>query len=623
MSPSTPDSNNIVSRQTRRRGLGKLYLLATLAVLLVLALAGCGGDQKGPAKRDKGVVLAKVGATDIWSQYYEDRLSMLKREELPADEYGQPLDMSTPAGKDKFLEVLINKEVMSQTATALGYENDANVVGARSSIASYEAGLALWAKEIEEPANLITEEQLQAFYEKMGSVRHCRYLIANFLDTAEEARAMALSGADWADVVDKYHDGEPDQTGKYEIGVPFGRYKPAFENAVFGIEIGDVTEPIETIYGYWVLVVDSEKAGDKPPLEEAKAKILDTTRSRVMSQSREDFKAGLRKKYKFFLAEDALWKCFLGLPAGEDLFYPGTKDAVRSEDLLPLDVATEDMELPFYGYKKSDGTEERFTLGDYKIHFDKMSVFQRPKHSAMLGGLRSKITGEMDKIFVDFGARDLGYFDDEIVVLKVDAKIEELLVNKLYNETVTYDSQVTPEQLEAFWAAHHSEYDMPETRNGAMVVCLDETTAEKARAAALNGVAWGDVLVRFGSDADNKSRAGKLTNVRMDGTGVIQDALRELNIGEMSTPVALGDGRYIVLKLDSVTAPHETELASITEDVGKRMKQIREEEAFQAALKNWKQDIPIVTYPENMSDLKSWLELTTPVAVGPPVERKQ
>ena len=52
--------------------------------------------------------------------------------------------------------------------------------------------------------------------------------------------------------------------------------------------------------------------------------------------------------------------------------------------------------IPTWG---RDGVKKEYTLLDYKVHFDKMSVFQRPKDSDMLGGLRNKIAdGTREKI---------------------------------------------------------------------------------------------------------------------------------------------------------------------------------------------------------------------------------
>ncbi len=606
MSPSmTPETNATLSNRTA----GRLVFIALLLVAAV-ALVGCGGGDDDGEKAKDDIVLATVGDKEILGSYYEDRLTLLKADELPRDSKGLVMDMAAIEAKEKFLETLINKEVMAKTAVALGYNNDPQIVGARNSLLAYEAGLAMWATEVQEPANAISEEQLQAFYAQLGSSRQCRYVITNFIEDAQEARQMALSGADWLDVVDKFHDGDEDPNGVYEINVPFGRYSSNYENGVFSAEIGGVTEPIETVYGYWILMVDSEKPGKRPPLEDAKAQILDVTRGRMIAHLRTEFKEKVRDTYKFYIKEDALWKCYEGMPQTEEIFYPDTNDPVKQEDLMPLDISTVDMEMDFYGYVKSDGTERLYTLGDYKTHFDAMSVFQRPKRAQMLGGLRNKITEELEKTLVNFAAEDMGYDVDEHVIFKVDTKVEELLVNKLYNETVAYEKRITAEELDVFWAEHKADYYVPITRTGRVVICADRASADAAHAAALEGVAWREILVKYGTDKDNKSRSGKLEKVRPDGSGALQEALFALEVGEVSPPFATESQTYGVVMLESINDAYQIELEDITEDVGVRMKQLREEESFQALLVKWKGDLSIVINHENLAGMKSWRDLT-------------
>ncbi len=607
----TPElTQNLRNRLDARPGSTFFLRLTLLAIvsLTLLSLTGCGGggDEKAEAK----IILATIGENEITGSYYEDRLSLLKEEELPRDTTGRTLDMATMVGKEKFLETLINKEVMALTAVALGYGNDPQIVGARNSLISYEAGMAMWAAEVGDPANTISEEELQAFYLKMASSRQCRYVITNFLDQAIAARDMAASGADWADVVAKYHDGDDDPTGKYEINVPFGRFGVVYESGVFETELGGISDPIPSVYGFWVVKVDGEKPGKRPALEDAKAQILDIARGRNIARLRADVKARIHAKYDFVINEEALLKCYNGMPAKEEIFYPNTQDPVAQADLLPLDLSSADMELSFYSYNKPDGTERIYTLGDYKTHFDKMSVFQRPKRAQMLGGLRSKLTEELEKTLFNFETEDLGYFEDEQVLFKVNTKVEELLVNKLYTDMVSYSKRISPEELDVFWAEHKADYFVPETRDGRLVICADRASADKAAAAAAQGVTWRDILVEFGTDQDNKARSGKMDRLRTDAVGAIRDEMFGLNIGEASAAFAIETGAFAVVMLEKINEPYQIDLATITEEVGQRMKQLREEENFQTLLVKWKSDLDITEFPENLEGLKSWRDLT-------------
>jgi hypothetical protein len=133
----TPElTQKLRNRLDARPGSTFFLRLALLAIvsLTLLSLTGCGGG--GDEKAEDKIILASIGEKEITGTYYEDRLSLLKEEELPRDTTGRNLDMANMVGKEKFLETLINKEVMALTAVALGYGNDPQIVGARNSLIS-------------------------------------------------------------------------------------------------------------------------------------------------------------------------------------------------------------------------------------------------------------------------------------------------------------------------------------------------------------------------------------------------------------------------------------------------------------------------------------------------------
>lgn len=602
MSPSL--SNPLTARGGQAVSAVSVLAFCTTIILVVL-LAGCGGGEKGK----DSLVLAKVGSADITAAYYEDRLVRLEKNELPRNADGSVMDMSLQEGKQKFLETIINKEVMVQTAKTMGLQNDPTIANAQNTLLAYEAGLVLWDRAIQEPANTISPEELEAFYDKMGSSRNCLYVITNFLEDAESARNMALDGADWEDLVNQFHDGMPPADGKYEITVPFGRYTPEYENGVFDTEIGGITPPINTVYGYWVLKVLSEKEGKKPSLEEAKANILDITHLRKLSHLKDEFKKSVVEKFELTIHEEALWKCYLGLPRGETLFKDGTQTPRDQDELAPLQVATEDMDLPFYSYLDLDRVKKEFTLLDYKTHFDKMSVFQRPKEAEMLGGLRNKIQGELEKTVLNFEAQDIGLFEDPAVTGKVNLKIEEMIVSKLYIEVVQFDERVTPEQLEAYWAENHERFNVKETRTGRLIVALNEELAAEARAKALEGTDWRDLLFEYGTNKENKAVAGNVEGIVNAAGNPISVAMFALEVGSLSEPFPLEGGRFAVVRLDSVTPERPREMIEVSEGVGQKIREIRKEEAFQAKLDEWKEKITVTEFPDKLAEVSSWEEL--------------
>lgn len=579
-------------------------LLAVLTVVLFVA-TGCGGKGKD---QSPDTVLAKVGDKEITAAYYEKKLGRLHPVDLPRDDDGNVLDTAEMAGKRRFLDTIINKDVMVTIAAQLGFNDDAQIDYARQALIANEAVTTARQRFVDEPASKFTEDDVLAFYGKFGTVRHCRYFIADTREDALRGREAALAGMDWADLWDKYHAGLKEGTVSYEIDMHYGRFITSFEDPIFAAKVGDITEPVSSTYGWWVVKIDGEDQAERPPLEEARARIEASIVSRNQMRLVDAYRAGLRKKYEMYINEDALVKAFAGLPADEGMFYPGTKDPIKREDLKPLEVDPSDFNLDFYGYTVK-GEPRKYTLGDFKTTYDRMSVFERPKRAEMVGGMRTKIGDEIERALLNFDAQDRGLDKDPEVLARVDERIDEMLVGKLFEEGVHYDEIVSPAALDSAWALLKNEYDLPETRSGKRILVADQAQADKAYAELEAGEGWRRVLNTYGSDETDKALNGQLGPIRVDAQGPERDALFSLEAGRYSTPRRLDDGRYSIVMLEDIAPPRSQELAAVADALVKRIQNKREEMAFRAALDGWKQKVKIQVFEDRLAKTRSWKEL--------------
>lgn len=602
------DSEHPAGRMIRL--LPVLALAMTLSCLFIVS--GCGGGS-GTDKAD--VVLAQVGDKDITAAYYEAKLVKLEQKELPRSDTGQLLDMSGLEGKQEFLQTLINKEVMAKKAVQLGYDSDPQIAGIKETMLSNSASAAMWNAEIGEPTAVVTPEELEAFYARMGELRECSFVITNFKEDAEAAREMARSGADWADVAAKYHAGEVPPGGNYELTIPYGRYNTDFDTDVFFTPVGDVSPPILTVYGYWVLKVNAIKEVEKPGLEEAKGQILDVFRNRNLGIKRKEFRERMQEKYKSFINEDVLWLCYKALPDGEMLIDPVTDKPTPRSELNPLNIRPEDAGKVFFGHL-IDGQMREYTLGEYKTNFDQMSVFERPKANEMLGNLRQKIADAMVQNIMLQEAKARGFYEDPEVLAPVNDKVEEMMVTKLYDDVVTFDEVVTPEQMQEYWDAHSVDFLIPETRNGHLVICRNEEAALQAREAIEAGMLWKDVLVEYGIDKENKARSGKLLKVVRNEKSPVVEALFALAKGETSQPIAVENGRFALIRQVAANPSYQPTFSEKTDAVKQRILSMRGEEAFQALLGKWALEFGVVRFEDQLAKVASWQELTEKAAAG-------
>lgn len=596
------------SRHTRPAGFaGAVALALTVVSLSVpLFLAGCGGGDIGP-----DTVIATVGDRDVTAAYYELKLGKVDLEDLPVDDLGQPVDTSTLEGKKAFLDVIVNKELMAAKAEQLGFGASENVKNITRAVSEVEGSTLMHEELIEGPAADVTDQEIEEYYAKVGEQRRFRFIICNFEEDALAAREQVLAGKDWTEVADEFNDGAKGPAGDYTVEVTFGRVADDFEDAIFALEEGQVSEPIFNLYGYWIMRLEKMRKLDAPPLDDNyRERIRMTLKGRNINLMRKKFIEESRERHEFKMDDDALWIIFQGLPDEEPYLDPETQKPIPKAELSPLDVDRKDLDRFFFSLRADLAEEpEVWTIGDFKNLYDDMSTFQRPKRSQALGGVRNKIVADMvDRPLLAAEARERGYLEDSRVLAKARERSEQAMVTRLHDEVVTYDQFVSKEELDAFWNEHKDEYEEPEKRAGKILYCREQDQAAAAVAEARAGAEWAAILDAYEVNQNNKDAGGELAPISSTATGPVRDVLFELAEGQVSDPVAVENG-WVVVKLEEITPQRMRELAEMHEQVSERIRRLRKDQALKDFLAEWREEFPVTIYEGKLSSLPSWDDL--------------
>ncbi|UCF62780.1 MAG: peptidylprolyl isomerase [bacterium] len=171
-------------------------------------------------------------------------------------------------GQEKFMESVqrmgVDKEaVVQQMMEGLRIENYLN-------------------KKLEEKVNLSDEELFQVYNEdKTATVRHILLNTQGKSDAEKEKirgemegiLERARAGEDFALLANEYSEdpGSKDKGGLYENFARGVMVKP-FEEAAFSVPVGEVSDIVETQFGYHILKVENRKKEDKP-FEEVKEQL--------------------------------------------------------------------------------------------------------------------------------------------------------------------------------------------------------------------------------------------------------------------------------------------------------------------------------------------------------------
>jgi len=299
--------------QVRKPLLGFLMILA-----LSLTALGCGGENLAED------VAAEVGGVQITQAQLGERVEQIQQqlgEQVPSEE-------SDPEGFDTFrrevLDYLVTLEIVTQKAGEAGVEVTEEEIDEQlaklkepygGDEAKFEQAIAqqnlsleelrenlrqqgLITKMIEEVTKDIevSDEEVATFYEEqkqqlsVDETRRVSHILfspqnaqaddeaevteANWqaaLEEAQRVRRQIMEGAAFAELAKQLSDdpGSKDEGG--DVGViERGALLPEFEDAVFGLPEGELSEPVRTPYGYHLIRVEEIIPEHVPTLEEAR-----------------------------------------------------------------------------------------------------------------------------------------------------------------------------------------------------------------------------------------------------------------------------------------------------------------------------------------------------------------
>lgn len=245
-------------------------LLATAAVATVLALPLAAQDDAGP-KAD--TVVATVNGTDITVGHM-----IVARAALPPQYQELP---------DDVLFTGILDQLIQQAALADKFEGD---LPARVTLSLENEKRSLTAGEVIEKmmADPLPEADVQAAYdEQFGSAEPEQEFNASHIlvETEEEAREImetVKGGADFAETAKEKSTG-PSGPGGGSLGwFGKGAMVPAFEAAVVELEPGEVSEPVQTQFGWHVIKLNETRTAEAPALEDVRTDIENQLRQQTL-----------------------------------------------------------------------------------------------------------------------------------------------------------------------------------------------------------------------------------------------------------------------------------------------------------------------------------------------------
>jgi len=221
-------------------------------------------------------VVATVGGTDITVGHM-----IVARSTLP-EQYAQ---LPPEVLWEGILEQLIQQNALAQQMQGdISKQTELALENQRS---GYIAGDVLERAAIE----ATSEEALQQAYEETYSDAEPQreWNAAHILvATEEEAQAVKEEvdgGADFAEVAKVKSTGPSGPNGGALGWFSAGMMVPEFETAVTEMEAGDVSDPVQTQFGWHVIKLNETRMKDTPPLDEVREQLTEAVQRKAVDEA--------------------------------------------------------------------------------------------------------------------------------------------------------------------------------------------------------------------------------------------------------------------------------------------------------------------------------------------------
>ncbi len=247
-----------------KKGLFFSYLL----IFLLTTLTGC---DRFKGEKSDGAVIAKVDKSAITQDEFLKEVGRIP-------EWARP-QFSGDEGKEKFLDELIKRELIYHHAKEMKLNNDKEYLDKIKEFEKMTLVSLVLKKEIEDKS-VVDDSELKAFFDQnadkftIGTQLKASHILVETEKEAKDIHARIKKGEGFSELAKKFSKDKGSAEKGGDLGY-FGRGKmvPEFERAAISLKPGEVSEPVQTRFGYHIIKLTDIKQGEQANFEQSKESI--------------------------------------------------------------------------------------------------------------------------------------------------------------------------------------------------------------------------------------------------------------------------------------------------------------------------------------------------------------
>lgn len=493
-------------------------------------------------------------------------------------------------GRIAFLKSLLNKDVLGQTALAqnrpLGFEDRLAIREVRQrSLAT-----AVFQRYVADSIT-VQEDEIRALWETLKWRQRFRHIMVHDRNAAERVRRELVAGRiTWTAAVKKYSLAKNDPGADGDLG--WGardKMESRIANAIYRLKPGELSMPQRDAQG-WHIIQSVERAPQDPPAYSVFRKLL---RTQIMEEKQIERTERLLSmlRIQHGLVYDTANVVFASSRFSETM-------QVKQEGLSANFVI--DGSVPEFAPEDTARTLAKWSGGRYSIgalvhSFSDIPPLLRPALNlpdAVFAFVESIV---LEPSIADYGAQQ-GLEKDPLVLRPMQEKLEELMVEKLYQDSVGTRIWVSKDDRKAYYQARLKDFFTFPSVQFAAILRHSKAGADSVERALKAGTPAASILA---ADSAAGFMSGTIQTRGANEQGTYQKALfEEMRPGDVQVRGPDRNGDYVVLNVLSYDGGRQLSFEESDVMISESLTNQRSDEALQAMIARLRTRYDIAWRPE-------------------------
>lgn len=171
-------------------------------------------------------------------------------------------------------------ELVNSYGSEEAFQEALTASGVDEAIVKQDIETYLATNKLLEPRITVTEEEMKDYFEEnkanfaTEAQVEASHILVEDEETAKEVLEKLNDGGDFAELVAEYSTDEATLETDGELGFfGSGVMDESFEEAAFQLEVGEISDPVETTYGYHIIKVTDKSEAKEAVFEDVKDEI--------------------------------------------------------------------------------------------------------------------------------------------------------------------------------------------------------------------------------------------------------------------------------------------------------------------------------------------------------------